>query len=60
MEEVDAILFDFDGTIVDSYDLILECFHYTVREVLGEDYADEVGPAACRANGGLYARYGVA
>lgn len=42
MEEVDAILFDFDGTIVDSYDLILECFHCTVREVLGVDYADEV------------------
>lgn len=37
-----AVLFDFDGTVVDSYDLILESFHHAVRAVLGVDYADEV------------------
>lgn len=42
MRELDAVLFDFDGTVVDSYDLILESFHHAVREVLGVDYADEV------------------
>lgn len=42
MRQLDAVLFDFDGTVVDSYDLIVESFHHTVREVLGVDYADEV------------------
>lgn len=37
-----AMLFDFDGTIVDTYDLILASFHHAVQDVLGKDYPDEV------------------
>lgn len=37
-----AVLFDFDGTVVDTRDLILASFHHAVQDVLGVDYADEV------------------
>lgn len=39
---LEAVLFDFDGTIVDTRDLILSSFHHAVCNVLGVDYADEV------------------
>ena len=41
MPILDTVLFDNDGTLVDTYDLILESFHHAVREVLGRDIADE-------------------
>ena len=31
-----------DGTLVDTYELILVSFRHTVREVLGRDYPDDV------------------
>lgn len=42
MRAVKAVLFDFDGTVVDTYDLILSCLRFAVRDLLGVDYADEV------------------
>lgn len=40
--EVDAVLFDFDGTLVDTIPLILDSFRHATREVLGEAVPDEV------------------
>ena len=37
-----GVLFDLDGTLADTHDIILASFHHTVREVLGRDYPDEV------------------
>ena len=34
-ERIDALLFDFDGTLVDTIELILDSFRYATREVLG-------------------------
>lgn len=39
---IQAVLFDLDGTLLDTRDLILETFRYTVREVLGRSIPDEV------------------
>lgn len=41
MPVLDTVLFDNDGTLVDTHDLILESFHHAMREVLGHDVADE-------------------
>lgn len=41
MPILDTVQFDNDGTLVDTYDLILESFHHAVRNVLGHDIADE-------------------
>lgn len=41
-ERPQAVLFDFDGTVVDTHDLILASFHHAVQDVLGVDYADAV------------------
>lgn len=38
---VKGILFDFDGTLANTIDLILATFHHTCREVLGHDLPDE-------------------
>ena len=38
---VKGILFDFDGTLANTIDLILAAFHHTCREVLGRDLPDE-------------------
>lgn len=35
-----GVLFDLDGTLIDTYDLILQSFRYTVRTVLGRDVPD--------------------
>lgn len=39
--DLDAILFDFDGTIADTYDLILSSFRHAVADVLGRELPDE-------------------
>lgn len=36
-----GILFDNDGTLVDTHDLILESFRYTLKAVLGAEPSDE-------------------
>ena len=38
---VKGILFDNDGTLVDTHDLILESMRYATNEVLGQQIADE-------------------
>lgn len=42
MARLKAVLFDNDGTLVDSYELLMECFRFATREVLGEPLPDEV------------------
>src|SRR5256885_4169641 len=37
----DTVLFDLDGTVVDSGAIILASMRHATREVLGRDYADE-------------------
>lgn len=39
---VKAVLFDFDGTLVDTVDLIMESFRYATQHVLGRALPDEV------------------
>ncbi len=36
-----AVLFDLDGTLVDSFPLIAECFAYAIRRILGRDPTPE-------------------
>lgn len=38
----EAVLFDLDGTLIDSIPLILESFRHTLRTHLGQDVPDEV------------------
>lgn len=38
---IKAILFDLDGTLLDTHDLLLDSFRHTVREVLGCAIPDE-------------------
>ena len=37
----ETILFDLDGTVVDSGAIILASMRHATREVLGRDYSDE-------------------
>ncbi len=37
-----GVLFDLDGTLLDTQELILASFHHAVQEVLGRDYPDAV------------------
>lgn len=37
LSQIDAVLFDFDGTILDTYDVILESMRFTMRTVLGKE-----------------------
>src|SRR6266702_2779059 len=37
----ETVLFDLDGTVVDSGAIILASMRHATREVLGRDYADE-------------------
>lgn len=39
--EVDTILFDLDGTLIDTYQTILRSMRYTMKTVLGKEYSDE-------------------
>lgn len=39
--EIKAVIFDNDGTLVDTYDLILESFKYATKKVLGHVPSDE-------------------
>jgi pyrophosphatase PpaX len=41
MAEKRAVLFDLDGTLLDTKELILASFRYATREVLGEQLSDE-------------------
>ncbi len=38
---IQAVLFDLDGTLLDTYDLLLTTFRYATRTVLGEVVPDE-------------------
>jgi pyrophosphatase PpaX len=38
---IEAVLFDFDGTLVDTVDLILDSFRYATRTVFGQALPDE-------------------
>ena len=40
MPRFDVVLFDLDGTLVDSSALILESFHHTTERVLGKRFPD--------------------
>lgn len=40
--EIQGVLFDLDGTLIDTYDLILSSFRHATREVLGEALPDDV------------------
>lgn len=40
--EIKAVLFDLDGTLIDTHDLILASFRHATREVLGQELPDEV------------------
>ncbi len=42
MRGFDPVLFDLDGTVVDTVELIVRSFRHAVRTVLGEDLPDEV------------------
>ena len=42
MGEIRAVLFDNDGTLVDTHDLILASFRHATREVLGHALPDDV------------------
>ncbi len=41
MSGFDPVLFDLDGTVVDTVELIVRSFRHAVRTVLGEDLPDE-------------------
>ncbi len=42
MKGFDPVIFDLDGTVVDTVELIVESFRYATRTVLGEQLPDEV------------------
>lgn len=42
LDDVEVILFDFDGTVADSIPLLLESFRYASRTVLGAALPDEL------------------
>lgn len=41
MTHIKGVLFDNDGTLIDTHDLILSSMRYSTREVLGEVFDDE-------------------
>ena len=41
MREIRAVLYDFDGTLADSTDLIMRCYRHTMRTHLGEVPPDD-------------------
>ena len=38
--EIAGLLFDADGTLLDTYDLILSSMRYTINEGCNENYSD--------------------
>lgn len=40
-KSIDCLLFDCDGTLIDTYDIILKAMRYTVNGVLEQDRSDE-------------------
>lgn len=42
MEGIKAVLYDFDGTLADSTELIMQCYRHTMRTHLGEVPPDEL------------------
>ena len=41
MNAASPILFDLDGTLLDTHDMILESMQYTINEVDGQNQNDE-------------------
>lgn len=41
MNDIQGVLFDEDGTLIDTYDIILASMRYTINDVLGRDLPDE-------------------
>ena len=41
MRDIHALLFDADGTLLDTYDLIVTSMRHTVNDVAGGNYGDE-------------------
>ncbi|MEC4175010.1 HAD-IA family hydrolase [Adlercreutzia sp. R7] len=41
MNNIQGVLFDADGTLIDTYDIILASMRYTINDVLGCDLPDE-------------------
>ena len=39
-QDIQGVLFDLDGTLLDTHDLLLETFRYATRKVLGERIPD--------------------
>ena len=44
--EIAGLLFDADGTLLDTYDLILSSMRYTINEGCNENYSDAELPIA--------------
>ena len=42
MKGFDPVIFDLDGTVVDTVELIVESFRYATRTVMGEELPDEL------------------
>ncbi len=62
-QDIQGVLFDLDGTLLDTHDLLLETFRYATRKVLGRAHSrrppdGEGGPAAGHADVGLHGRRG--
>lgn len=41
MNDIQGVLFDEDGTLIDTYDIILASMRYTINDVLGRDLPEE-------------------
>ncbi len=41
MNDIQGVLFDEDGTLIDTYDIILASMRHTINDVLGRDLPDE-------------------
>ena len=41
LSNINTVLFDFDGTLADTYDLIADTWRYTVKTLTGRDITEE-------------------
>lgn len=41
IKDIKCLIFDNDGTVADTHDLILASWHYATKEVLGKEFSDE-------------------